>query len=419
VKILLANDCPVGQVASGGVEQHLVILRDALQARGHTVEVLTRSSPGGQESHVAGVHQIPDLDAPPLRKRFLENRRRRRLALDRIRELLRAMAPDVIHVHNLMALPTLQLLRRSAPMVKSIHDCRPFCTKPPPSAATQLIGRSETVCNIVMGWRCWGRCYAAAGNNLTDRLAAWSLYPSALAVLKEVRRWDRIVVYSRHIQQLALQGGAAAGRIRRLQLFVDTEPPPASRAQDAVPLIVFSGRLTPEKGLRHLLQALRQIAHLSFEVVIAGDGPMRGDLEALICAAGLSGRVRLVGFLKRNEVSELYGKASIAVVPSIYPEGCGLSGVEAMTRGAPVVGFDVGGIGEWLVHDETGIMVRRGDTAGLARGIASLLTDPARREQLGRQAAIRTPKVFSKERHLDDLERIYREAADVRRERQP
>src|SRR5207248_1304963 len=110
------------------------------------------------------------------------------------------------------------------------------------------------------------------------------------------------------------------------------------------------------KGVDLLLEALARVK-VSFECLIAGDGNHRPFCEERARSLGLAGRVRFGGFMPREELNQAYAQASVALISSVWPEPFGLVGLESMRFGLPIVGFDAGGIGEWLIDGHNGYLI--------------------------------------------------------------
>ena len=164
------------------------------------------------------------------------------------------------------------------------------------------------------------------------------------------------------------------------------------------PLLGAVGRLSPEKGHLHLLRALPAIAAAfpGAGCVLAGDGRARLDLEEEARRLGVGGRVVFLG--QRRDVSRVLAALDLFVQPSVY-EGFGLSLLEAMAAGLPVVASRVGGIPEMVDDGESGVLVPPGDAEALAAAAIGLLRDPGRRRRLGETAAFR-----ARQRHSIALE---------------
>ena len=168
------------------------------------------------------------------------------------------------------------------------------------------------------------------------------------------------------------------------------------------PVVLTTARLDAAKGLDHLLGAAARVPEALF--VVAGEGPLRGALEARARHLELDGRVRFLG--QRWDVPGLLGAADLFVLPSLS-EGLPLTVLEAMAAGTPVVATDVGGTSEALVHGETGLLVPPADAAALAGAIRTLLADRGRAERLATAARARVREHFSAEAMVKGITGIY------------
>lgn len=188
-----------------------------------------------------------------------------------------------------------------------------------------------------------------------------------------------------------------------LSAFPVLKPAPAGDPFTAA----FLGRLTDEKGVRILLQAaglLRSERRIRF--VVAGDGPLRAEVEA-VSRTG-PGRVEYLGH--QEDVLGVYQPAAVIVVPSLS-EGLGLTAIEAMASGRPVIASRVGGLPEVLLHNETGLFVPPADPEALARAIMALMQDPALRVQMAAAGRARVEELFTLDRMLRQVLITYRRAA--------
>lgn len=121
-------------------------------------------------------------------------------------------------------------------------------------------------------------------------------------------------------------------------------------------IILFSGRLTEEKGIAFLIESFNQADFLDeYTLVIMGRGLLE---EKVIAATEENARIKYEGFVK--DIGAWYKRAAILVVPSTWEEPFGLVGIEGFAQGAAVVASDVGGIPEWCIHDQTGLLFQAG-----------------------------------------------------------
>lgn len=155
-------------------------------------------------------------------------------------------------------------------------------------------------------------------------------------------------------------------------------------------VILALGRLIEVKGIHVLaatadaILASRPNAHL----VIAGDGPIRGEIEAIVARAAARDRIHLTGALPRAEVARLMAEADLFVNPGVIDsggraEGLGITTIEAMASGLACVGSRVGGITETIEDGVTGLLVPPADPAALAGAIGGLIDDVDRRRGMG------------------------------------
>jgi len=175
---------------------------------------------------------------------------------------------------------------------------------------------------------------------------------------------------------------------------------------DGEALLLHASNLRPVKRIDLLLQAVAQIRpRTSFKLVILAGGdfsPYADEVSRL----GLEEQVVLRANV--TAIEDYLNAADCAVFTSELESFC-LSILEAMTFACPSVAFEVGGIPEVVESGRSGLLVPFGDTAALARGIESLLVDPARRHALGAAAKIRAAELFSADRIVGQYVEYYRQ----------
>lgn len=172
-------------------------------------------------------------------------------------------------------------------------------------------------------------------------------------------------------------------------------------------LCVAVGRLVPAKNHALLLRAFRQVAAAvpAAQLLIAGDGFLRQELEQLTRALGLTDRVRLLG--KRSDIPALLTAADLFVLSSNW-EGHPLSVMEALSAGLPVVATAVGGVPEQVDQGITGLLVPPGDCPALAQALLRLLNDAPLRAEMGQRAQQQAGTRFSIETMTHAYVELYR-----------
>ncbi len=174
------------------------------------------------------------------------------------------------------------------------------------------------------------------------------------------------------------------------------------------PLLGAVGRLSPEKGHVVLLRALPQIvaAFPRAGLVLLGDGRSRPELEAEAHRLGIADRIVFLGY--RRDVPALLAALDLFVQPSLY-EGFGISLLEAMAAGLPIVASRVGGIPELVQDGTTGLLVPPQDPTALASAAVRLLRDRDEAGRLGAAAALRARERYSLRAVAARVDGLYRD----------
>ena len=226
----------------------------------------------------------------------------------------------------------------------------------------------------------------------------WKRRLRKAAYRRLLRRCNAVVAVSDGVRDALLaELDVEAFSARRLDVIpnaVDVLPPADRDARiagrraldlpDDLPLVVGAGRLVPLKGFDRLIRSAAQLrsAGHRFGLVIAGDGPMREELEHQVSALRLESCVRLPG---NCDLTRLLPVADVFALASDY-EGLPLVLLEAMGAGLPVVATRLAGLDDLVEASGAGILVNSGDVNALAAGLGELLDDPHRRCDVGRRA---------------------------------
>jgi glycosyltransferase involved in cell wall biosynthesis len=187
-------------------------------------------------------------------------------------------------------------------------------------------------------------------------------------------------------------------------------PDPSLRAEllrDQRAVVLVPARLDPLKGHDFLFEAARALEGV--QVVLAGDGPERGRLQALAEELEIASRVSFLGF--REDMPQLLVCSDVVVLPSLA-EGLPLAVLEAMAAGAPLVATAIGGTDEALADGVTGLLVPPRDVAALAAAVTRVLADPQEAQRRADAAAERVRTEFSADMMVAQVESIYTELLD-------
>ena len=173
-------------------------------------------------------------------------------------------------------------------------------------------------------------------------------------------------------------------------------------------VVMYHGRLDPEKGIDTLIEATDILREKPFKLVLVGRGSdaYTANLNAIVKEKHLEDKVTFAGF--RNAVLPYVASCDIGVLPSIIPEGCSLAAQEHMSQGHPIVATNNGGQREYIVSESNGLLVPPGDAKALATAIGRLIDDAGLRHRLGRQAKADFDDHLSYEKFYAQIRTIYK-----------
>lgn len=315
--------------------------------------------------------------------------------------LLDAFQPAVVHAHNVyhhLSPSVLGLVHgRGLPVVLTLHDFKLLCP------AYQMLS-AEGVCE-----RCKG---GKVHNVVMHRCVKGSATLSALvyvesAVHRLLRTYercvDRFIAPSRFLLEKCVEWGWPRERFVHVPNFVDAErfamPGAAGR------VVLYAGRLAPEKGLETLVRAA---ALSTVPVWLAGAGPLEARLRALVEESNAP--VRFLGRLDRDGLAAAAAEARAFVLPSEWYENAPMTILEAYAWGRPVIGARIGGIPEHVREGETGLLFTSGDVPALAHALKRVAAMPDRCAlAMGRAGREWVERSFSARLHRDRLLGLYGE----------
>jgi glycosyltransferase involved in cell wall biosynthesis len=270
----------------------------------------------------------------------------------------------------------------------------------------------------------------------------WLTQIDAATVSRRLRSIDLVAGCSDYITELVrARHRDYAGTFQTLYNGVDPDDFAAEQksADDKGPVLLFVGRVSPEKGVHVLIEAMPAVLakHPRTRLqIVGGHGQLRRDylvalstdpsvraleryydgdrrdayisaLKTRIKELNLGAHVCLVGAVDYPEIPARYAGADVLVNPALS-ESFGRSLIEAMAAGVPVVAADAGGAREVAGDGRCGVVVPRGDTDALAAGILRVLDDPATNTKLVRAGRNRVAESFTWDRVADSAAACYR-----------
>ena len=178
--------------------------------------------------------------------------------------------------------------------------------------------------------------------------------------------------------------------------------------------VLFVGRLIPRKGLTFLVEAAKRVIKENADTVfiIVGNGPLRNKLTSDLERLNLSKNYVFLSDVAESMLPALYNCADVFAFPSIQ-EGQGIALLEAQASAKPVVAFRVGGVNEAVSDGNSGLLVERGSSDGLAEAILRLLSNPSLRQSMGIKGREFVQHNFTWDICAEKMLRVYREALVV------
>jgi glycosyltransferase involved in cell wall biosynthesis len=380
--------------AAGGGDRYLEEILEPLQTSGFDNTVVYRNGNPDRLPLARRAVEIPGF------MRFTGSAARAR---QRLRQVLREEQPDAAIVYCLPN-PTFGMaLARSVPTILFAQDYEAICP-----AGTQWWRFQTVTCPLTTGLPCLVNAFTKGCSSRRPKHLLSSYYRAAAS-----QHWlqdAHVIAVSAFVKSRFL-----AARFRDAQVHVVRYPfaaavsTPACAKRDT-PTVLFIGRVNREKGLDHLLRALALLRETPWDLLVAGAGSDLARCEQLACSLGISRRVRFAGWLTESDLEQAYATAALVAVPSLWPDPYPFVGPEAMMRSRPVVAYASGGIPEWVIPGETGLLAPAGDILGLARALRQLLTDAGLREAMGRRAREWVVPAHDPARHLHDLGAVIKHA---------
>ena len=370
----------------GGIARHCLGLAKALAKENHDVHVVTLDFPGTpsfEDVEGAKVHRVGiELGHPNfitwtfIFNHFMEKK---------VAEISQNVEFDIIHIHDWLTAPAGISSRHylNKPLVSTVHSTESGRTQGLHSRDSHLIDGLE-----------WWMTYEAkkviiCSSSMEGELEHHFRVPSdKIAVIPNAIDISR---YTRHIDQESVKRHYGIGPYDKMVLFV--------------------GRLVPQKGVEYLIKAAPHIIqqHNEARIFITGDGWSKNYLENLARSTGHADRIRFLGFVSDSQLVELTMSADALVIPSVY-EPFGIVALEGMAAGVPVVAANVGGLSEIVERDRTGVSVYTKNPESIAWGVNKVLSDPRYSKWLIQNAKKKVEEVYSWQAVAKRTVEVYEEA---------
>jgi len=325
-------------------------------------------------------------------------------AKKKLEKLISQERPDVAHLHNIyhQISPSIlhSLKKFNIPVVMTLHDLKLSC------AQYLMLAKSE-VCEACIN-NTYYHCFlkkCIKDSRLKSLLGTIEMYlhHNILHIYDLV---DYFISPSQFLIDKIREMGFRSKRIILLRNMLSAEEYiPSHSFQEGD--IVYVGRLSKEKGLMTLLDAVKEIRNVTLNIV--GEGPLKDQVDAKIRKENIT-NVILCGYKTGDELKNLIKNSLFIVLSSQCYENSPMSILEAFTFGKPVIGSRIGGIPELVMDGKTGLTFEAGSVSDLRSKIQYLLDNPVKIEIMGRNARDLAVREFNSEKYYEKLMAIYREA---------
>lgn len=321
----------------------------------------------------------------------------------KIRKLIEDVKPDIAHVHHvygrLSPSVLMELKRYNIPIVMTLHDYKLVCPN-------YKFYSNDVVCE-----KCdTHNFYQAILNRCVKKsFVASSVYCLESYLYKIMNTYEntvsRFIAPSKFMKDIMIDHGMNAQKFEQIYNFlnVDSYLPNYNKKK----YIVFFGRLTVEKGLFSLLEAIK--INRNIELIIVGTGEIEQEMKHIVHRENLT-NVVFTGFKAGAELRDLVSYARAVVVPSIWYENNPMVVLESFAYGTPVIGANIGGIPELVYSGDNGFLFSPNDSVEMAMAIQKIVeaSDEAI-AKMGRSAREFVEKNFCETVHYDKLMKLYNE----------
>ena len=400
----------------GGEEQHVFNLANTLAERGHGVAVATQQVagvpgeevlPSGVRVHrfatlamrVPGVYSTGRLHHPPVPDP---------IGVRELARIVRRERPDVIHAHNWAVNSALALRRHSATgprfgLVLTLHDFSQVC-------ATKQLMRGDSVCEGPS----MARCLPCATTHYGRVVGPMTAVATAVMRPWKDHAIDHVVSVSRAVAiGNNIRDGPGSSVIPNFVLDSAVVRPNADPAEEVVSgappalpeadFLLFVGELSARKGVPALLRAYESLGTHRPRLILVGR--RRPDTPTQLPTGA---EVHLDW--PHERVLAAFRRCLFAVLPSVVPDACPTTVLEAMAAGRPVITTSIGGIVDLIVDGQSGLLVPPGNDRELAAAMGRVLADGGLRTRLGAGALDRV-RAFTASAVAERLEAVYAQVA--------
>jgi len=323
----------------------------------------------------------------------------------KIEKLIKIINPDIVHLNNIHhhLSPSIldSLTKRNIPVVMTLRDYKIVCP------CYYLMRPDGVICEKCKGGKYYfcflGKCTKGSFSKSLINTVEMYIHHKILHIFDKV---DLFISPSLFLKNKLREMGFTKG-ITCLPNFVDlANYSPQYRWKERS--VVYFGRLSHEKGLTTLLEAVKG---LNIILKIIGDGPIRRRLEQKVSDEKIN-NVEFMGYKSGEELKKEIKSSIATVLPSEWNEPFGRAIIESFALGKPVIGARIGGIPELVKDGQTGYTFEPGNAIDLRAKIECLVSNHDKCIEVGKKGRRFVEENFGPERHYLELMGIYQQAIE-------
>ncbi len=379
MRVLFINDTILH---IGGAENYMFSLKKLLEQNGHEVLIIGSNT---------GVSLVDSFFSRWFSFKYF----------NKVTESIVDFKPEIVHIHGISRVVSPSVLvaakRKKVSIVQTVHDYHFICPK--------LWMINDT-----------GKEIKSHDSQLTCLLHHLPKKNIVYALFKHIKTTFHNIFIQKYIDHFICASDDLTERyskkfgkerVTKLPYFVNEDIFSYSPLKIDNSLL-FSGRLSREKGIDLLLEAFNKLSakYPRLSLTIVGDGPQKNTIKRNITELGLHEKVILVGKASESEMAKYYKLSSLVVIPSIWLETGPLVAYEAIHSGRPVLGSNAGGIKSIIKNGKTGILFERNNLDDLVTKLDIIFSNPKVLSEISNEQR-NFAKIISQKEYIRNLQTIY------------
>lgn len=398
MQILLVNKF---HYLKGGSEKYYFELADLLKEKGHEVAFFSMFNEKNIKTDCKEyMVKNTDMNSKNVFKAFsvIYSKANKKKMI----EALEDFKPDIVHINNFQRQLSASIIdaikEKKIPIVFTAHDVQAVCP------AITMLNNEMNICE-----KCMGGKYK---NCIKNRCNKGSILKSTIGAIegkyyrnKKIysKKIDYIITPSEFYRKKLIEDGIPENKIEAIHNGIDIKEYEINTTDEGYALYI--GRLSKEKGIINLILAFQKLKE--GKLYIAGDGPEKDNILSFIKENQLQDKIKLLGFLDKDNVKKVLSKCKFVVVPSIWYENCPYSVLETLTIGKPVIGANIGGIPELVQDNFNGFTYEYNSIDELSEKMKKLFDDEKLLYKMSKNAKEQAIALYNKERYYEKIISIY------------